>query len=222
MFAVVPARYAAAMRARAARGPPRRRVRRAPPPTTTATAKKKDKRYPDEFTRSSEADPLRSASPTSATFARDAATGKPEMIFDVELPAIDMGITFREAGNTAVVESLKPGGAAEATGCVKPGDVLVRCDATVLEACDTPVTVGGPGVSTKHHRVRGFECLGAPFDTQMTALNSTGVVDAGYLHAKVRVEFQREVPEDAVGDLKKAGHPATSQDFDLRSNASSE
>ena len=141
----------------------------------------------------------------------------------VERPCVveeSMGITFREAGNTAVVESLKPGGAAE--GAVKPGDVLVRCDATVLEACDTPVTVGGPGVSTKHHRVKGFECLGAPFDTQMAALNSTGVVDAGYLHAKVRVEFQREVPEDAVGDLKRAGHPATSEDFDLRSNASSE
>lgn len=220
MFAAVPARYAVATRPRAARGPPRRGVGRAPPPATTATSKKKDKRYPDEFTRSSEEDPLRSASPTSATFARDAVTGKPEMIFDVELPAIDMGITFREAGNTAVVESLKPGGAAE--GAVKPGDVLVRCDATVLEACDTPVTVGGPGVSTKHHRVKGFECLGAPFDTQMAALNSTGVVDAGYLHAKVRVEFQREVPEDAVGDLKRAGHPATSEDFDLRSNASSE
>lgn len=220
MFAAVPARYAVATRPRAARGPPRRGVGRAPPPATTATSKKKDKRYPDEFTRSSEEDPLRSASPTSATFARDAVTGKPEMIFDVELPAIDMGITFREAGNSAVVESLKPGGAAE--GAVKPGDVLVRCDATVLEACDTPVTVGGPGVSTKHHRVKGFECLGAPFDTQMAALNSTGVVDAGYLHAKVRVEFQREVPEDAVGDLKRAGHPATSEDFDLRSNASSE
>ena len=126
MFAAVPARYAVATRPRAARGPPRRGVGRAPPPATTATSKKKDKRYPDEFTRSSEEDPLRSASPTSATFARDAVTGKPEMIFDVELPAIDMGITFREAGNTAVVESLKPGGAAE--GAVKPGDVLVRCD----------------------------------------------------------------------------------------------
>ena len=167
------ARWRAAAR-RAGTSAPRRWPRTSP--ATTATSKKKDKRYPDEFTRSSEEDPLRSASPTSATFARDAVTGKPEMIFDVELPAIDMGITFREAGNTAVVESLKPGGAAE--GAVKPGDVLVRCDATVLEACDTPVTVGGPGVSTKHHRVKGFECLGAPFDTQMAALNSTGVVDA--------------------------------------------
>ena len=108
MFAAVPARCAVATRPRAARGPPRRGVGRAPPPATTATSKKKDKRYPDEFTRSSEEDPLRSASPTSATFARDAVTGKPEMIFDVELPAIDMGITFREAGNTAVVESSNP------------------------------------------------------------------------------------------------------------------
>ena len=38
-----------------------------------------------------------------------------EMVFDVELPAIDMGITFRDTGakGPAVVESLKPGGAVQ-------------------------------------------------------------------------------------------------------------
>jgi hypothetical protein len=50
----------------------------------------------------------------SATFVRDAA-GHSEMVFDVELPAIDMGITFRDTGakGPAVVESLKPGGAVQ-------------------------------------------------------------------------------------------------------------
>ena len=110
------------------------------------------------------------------------AEGNAEMVYDCELPAIDMGITFREAegGNKtfAVVDSVRPDSPAANAG-VAPGDVLVRCTATVLKPCDTPVTVGGPGMATKHERVEGFECLGEPFETQMAALRSSGIVDAG-------------------------------------------
>jgi hypothetical protein len=163
----------------------RRRGHPAPP----RAAKRKDKRYPDEFSGFSEEesaalsadDPLRSAAPPSATFVRD-AEGNAEMVYDCELPAIDMGITFREAegGNKtfAVVESVRPDSPAANAG-VAPGDVLVRCTATVLKPCDTPVTVGGPGMATKHERVEGFECIGEPFETQMAALRSSGIVDAG-------------------------------------------
>lgn len=146
-------------------------------------------------------DLLRSATPPSATFIRD-ASGHSEMVFDVQLPAIDMGITFRDTGakGPAVVESLKPGGAAEATKMIEPGDVLVRCTATVLQDSDVLLTMGdGPSPKTKHRQI-DFGCLDKDFDTVMAAVNSTGIVDSGIKHSKVRLEFMRDV----TGDVERA------------------
>ena len=202
-------------------------------------------------------DPLRSATPVSATIVRD-ASGRAEMVYDVELPAIDMGLVFREGPShtVAVVDAVVPESAAAETRCVEPGDVLVRCTATVFatgesdglsparddgdeagggEASREPsssaegngmrrralVTVGGgeeDWIGTRHETV-SFECLGAPFDTQMAAVRSTGIVDAGFAKRKVRLEFMRPLDEDGdakFGRLDPAGHPAGPRDYDPR------
>ena len=207
-------------------------------------------------------DTLRSATPVSATIVRD-ASGRAEMVYDVELPAIDMGLVFREGPShtVAVVDAVVPESAAAETRCVEPGDVLVRCTATVFatgesdglsparddgdeagggEASREPsssaegnvsrrrafrtkpalVTAGGEEdwIGTRHETV-SFECLGAPFDTQMAAVRSTGIVDAGFAKRKVRLEFMRPLDEDGdakFGRLDPAGHPAGPRDYDPR------
>ena len=207
-------------------------------------------------------DPLHSATPVSATIVRD-ASGRAEMVYDVELPAIDMGLVFREGPShtVAVVDAVVPESAAAETRCVEPGDVLVRCTATVFatgesdglsparddgdeagggEASREPsssaegnvsrrrafrtkpalVTAGGEEdwIGTRHETV-SFECLGAPFDTQMAAVRSTGIVDAGFAKRKVRPEFMRPLDEDGdakFGRLDPAGHPAGPRDYDPR------
>ena len=202
-------------------------------------------------------DPLRSATPVSATIVRD-ASGRAEMVYDVELPAIDMGLVFREGPShtVAVVDAVVPESAAAETRCVEPGDVLVRCTATVFatgesdglsparddgdeagggEASREPSSsaegnglrrrafvTGGGGekdwIGARHETV-SFECLGAPFDTQMAAVRSTGIVDAGFAKRKVRLEFMRPLDEDGdakFGRLDPAGHPAGPRDYDPR------
>ena len=83
------------------------------------------------------------------------------------------------------------------------------------------VTVGGyeeDWIGTRHATV-SFECLGAPFDTQMAAVRSTGIVDAGFAKRKVRLEFMRALDgegDEAFGRLDPAGHPAGPRDYDPR------
>ena len=192
-------------------------------------------------------DPLHSATPVSATIVRD-ASGRAEMVYDVELPAIDMGLVFREGPShtVAVVDAVVPESAAAETLCVEPGDVLVRCTATVFateerdsrsladddgdeiigggeasRAKPALVTVGGKEeewIGTRFETVF-FECLGAPFDTQMAAVRSTGIVDAGFAKRKVRLEFMRALDDEgdeAFGRLNPSGHPPRPVDYDLR------
>ena len=125
------------------------------------------------------------------------------------------GITFRDTGYSGpavIVDSLKPGGAADKTGLIEPGDILVRCTATTLLDSDVPIAVGdGPPPRTKHRRIE-FNCLGEDFDNVMAAVNSTGIVDSGFKHSKVRLEFMRDVTGDIdafYGDRKR-GHSAPS------------
>jgi hypothetical protein len=180
-------------------------------------------------------DPLRSATPVSATILRD-KSGQAEMVYDVELPALNMGLVFREGpknSNVAVVDQVLPESPAFETRCVEPGDVLVRCSATVFAGDDLDpedatkivrkkpalVTVGGPWIGTRHETV-SFECLGEPFEKQMAAVKSTGIIDAGFAKRKIRLEFMRAIDEKNVskefGHLDPAGHPATQKDYDPR------
>lgn len=63
-----------------------------------------------------------------------------------------------------------------------------------------PITLGdGPPPRTKHRQIP-FNCMGEDFETVMAALNSTGIVDTGFKHSKVRLEFMRDVTED-IGRL---------------------
>lgn len=124
------------------------------------------------------------------------------------------GITFRDTGYSGpavIVDSLKPGGAADKTGLIEPGDILVRCTATTLLDSDVPIAVGdGPPPKTKHRRIE-FNCLGEDFNDVMAAVNSTGIVDSGFKHSKVRLEFMRDVTEDIdafYGDRTR-GHRAS-------------
>ena len=212
-------------------------------------------------------DPLHSMTPVSATIVRD-ASGRAEMVYDVELPATDMGLVFREGPShtVAVVDAVVPESAAAEALCVEPGDVLVRCTATVFateesdgagdggdevgggvasrdpsfSAEENPkkrrpafrakpalVTVGGyeeDWIGTRHATV-SFECLGAPFDTQMAAVRSTGIVDAGFAKRKVRLEFMRALDDEsdeAFGRLDPAGRPAGPRDYDPRAYPPSE
>jgi len=188
-------------------------------------------------------DPLRSASPGSATIVRD-KSGRAEMVYDVELPAIDMGVVFREAPShtVAVVEKVVPESAAAEARCIEPGDVLLRCTATVFATEESDeagggeasnersssrrvkpalVTVGGheeDWIGTRYETV-SFECLGKPFDAQMNAVRSTGIVDAGFAKRKVRLEFMRALDDEgdeAFGRLNPSGHPPRPVDYDLR------
>ena len=126
------------------------------------------------------------------------------------------GITFRDTGYSGpavIVDSLKPGGAADASGLIEPGDILVRCTATTLMDSDVPIAIGdGPPPRTKHKRIE-FNCLGENFDDVMAAVNSTGIVDTGFKHSKVRLEFMRDVTEDIGafygGGEQRRHHPKT-------------
>ena len=98
---------------------------------------------------------------------------------------------------------LQPGGAAEATELIAPGDVLVRCTATTLQDSDVPITLGdGPPPRTKSRQIP-FSCLGENFDTVMTALNSTGIVDTGFKHSKAGSTRIGDIPKK-----KKRPHKA--------------
>ena len=150
---------------------------RARPPRADA-AREDDDDDDDDDDEPPPPDALRSATPSSATILNDPVTGRDELIYDVELPAVDMGITFRDAGGpyAAVVESVRENSAASLTP-VRRGDVLVRCTATRLKDSDVLVTIGdGPPPRTKH--VRGpFDCRGVPFDDVVAAVESSGVID---------------------------------------------
>lgn len=175
---------------------------------------------------------LHSATPTSATIVRD-SSGLLEMVYDVELPALDMGIVFREGpgDNVAVVDSVIPDSAAAKTMVVEPGDVLVRTTATVFgdEEDESShestshkkpplVTMGGPWIGTQHRTI-SFECLGSPFETQMAAIQSTGIIDAGFVKRTIRLEFMRALDDERdlkYGHPEAVGHPVTLSDYDNR------
>jgi hypothetical protein len=54
------------------------------------------------------------------------------------------------------------------------------------------------GTDTHWRKIDDFKCLGQPFDVQMAALNSMGIIDAGFKHRVVRALFRRDItPGDA-------------------------
>ena len=99
-------------------------------------------------------DPLRSATPVSATIVRD-ASGRAEMVYDVELPAIDMGlVSAREHRAHPCRRGAVVPEASRRLPRVEPGDVLVRCTATVFA---TAVEDGTRTRATPAHEAGGGE-----------------------------------------------------------------
>lgn len=126
--------------------------------------------------------------------------GRDEMYLEVDLPAIDMGLTFTSGpcATIAMVEKVRDGSAGEQAG-IESGDILFSCSAVELTGSDTPVVMGDTeGTDTHWRKIDDFKCLGQPFDVQMAALNSTGIIDAGFKHRVVRALFRRDIsPGDA-------------------------
>ena len=116
----------------------------------------------------------------------DPLTQRRVMVFETTLPAIDMGLGFVDVGDAPCVQRVVPGGRADLETPIKPGDVLIRCTATEMTG-DTST----PAIQ------RIFNCHGEDFDTCMRALNSTGIVDTGFIHRRVHVMFKRDIEDVA-------------------------
>jgi len=120
-----------------------------------------------------------------AAHMTDPATARPVMVYECTLPAIDMGLVFHDVGARGpCVRTVIEGGHADLETGIKPGDVLIRCTATEL--------TGDPARPTIQ---RVFDCKNEDFETCMRALNSTGIVDAGFIHRRVHCMFKRDAAD---------------------------
>lgn len=123
----------------------------------------------------------------------DPATQRRVMVYECTLPAIDMGLVFVDVGDAPCVQRVIPGGHADLETPIKAGDVLIRCTATEMTGqTGTPATQ------------RVFNCRGEDFDTCMRALNSTGIVDTGFIHRRVHVMFKRDIEDVAAHEREDA------------------
>jgi len=130
-------------------------------------------------------------------------------IFEIELPARDIGIEFREVKGAPFAAMVsKVSRTSRAFGKVKEGDVLTRVTATQIHE-KVPETQATTIFDPWKYKSGWFECKDESFDDVLAAIRSTAVVSAGYVHKLVTFEFLRTVEDDADGE--KSAAPAKAE-----------
>lgn len=65
-----------------------------------------------------------------------------------------------------------------------------------LEDSDVPIILGDGAPPLTKHRKISYNCMGVDFENVIAAIKSNGIVDTGFKHSKVRLEFMRDVTDD--------------------------
>ena len=121
-------------------------------------------------------------------------------IFEIELPARDIGIEFREVKGAPFAAMVsKVARTSRAFGKVKEGDVLTRVTATQIHE-KVPETQAMTIFDPWKYKSGWFECKDESFDDVLAAIRSTAVVSAGYVHKLVTFEFLRTVESNDDDD----------------------
>ena len=126
---------------------------------------------------------------------KDPTTERWTMVYQVNLPASNMGLEFKDVGyGPPVVANIPPGGYAAAYTDIKVGDVLLRCSALEID-------VHHPHVKPRNFEFDALEPTPTgrlpSFETCMNALRSTAVYSAGFKHLEVTCEFKRDIDDRA-------------------------
>ena len=121
----------------------------------------------------------------------DPKTERLVSVYVVSLPAVNMGLVFRDVGaGSPVVERVLPKGYAYENTDVEEGDELLRCSAYEID-------VDHPNLAPRKFIFDATKPTpdGAlpNFETCMRALESTALHSAGFLHRRVSCEFKRDV-----------------------------
>ena len=121
-------------------------------------------------------------------------------IFEIELPARDIGIEFREVKGAPFAAMVsKVARTSRAFGKVEEGDVLTRVTATQIHE-KVPETQATTIFDPWKYKSGWFECKDESFDDVLAAIRSTAVVSAGYVHKLVTFEFLRTVESNDDDD----------------------